>query len=1035
MSKPTACLLTALIAVCFHLVGAPSAAAVQSQAAAAALEGTVVDPTAAVVPGATVTATNKETGLTRTVVTDERGRYVLSLLPPGDYTVTVNKEGFAEVKFDTVTLRVGDTVSLEVRLELATLREETIIVAADQLPLIEPTRTHTGTVIDRLAIDKLPLNGRNWTELVLLTPGVTDADDFGNVSFGGADRVSNNVQVDGADNNNAFFGEIRGRTRAPFQFSQETIQEFRVGNNTFAAEFGRAGGGIVNAITRSGTNNWRGSGFYYIRDDHFNANNTVNKSSRPPIPRPKERRQQFGGNLGGPLVRDKLFFFFNYDQQIRNEPLGVILSRDVENDIASLPPAIRARAEAFFFPLAGAVPRDFDQINFFPRLDWTITQNHSLTATHNFQRYRSTNGVFSQPTTDDSIYSNARNFTDSYTTVISLNSVLTPSVVNEFRFNFVFDHVGDYANAPYLPQISVRGFALGARNFLHGRPGEFPGRYTKEQRQQWIDGLSIIKGRHTIKAGFDINRVVDRNYFALNVNGTYSFSSVNDFLQGNFSSFQQRFFAPDVTPLVRQTGVDYGFYMQDTFRLTNRLTLYYGLRYDLQTLPDPIVVNPDVPETGIINEDKNNWGPRFGFAYSPFGDNKTVIRGGYGIFYGRTPNLLINDVLTNNNVYSFNVFLSADDARQLGITFPAFETLNPLNLTAATFGGLSQPPAGFSRRDPFSDLRVFAPDRVNPYIQQGNFEIERELIASTTVAVTYLWTKGTHLMRVTNTNVIPPTGFSTISELSADRRTIVQSVRLPRIGVTTVALRPNPFYRQILTIQSASDSVYHGMALRVNRRFRQGFSMLLSYTLSKAIDNIGIVDERNSLGGFSNLLDPFNARLDRGPSDLDRRHRLVISGIWEMPFFKRANNALVRHLLANWSWSGIATVASGRPISAEVNSTSSSADTDFNEDNVIFDRVPFYGRNAFRGPDQRYVDLGLRKEIALGERKSLEFIYQVFNVANHAQFTIVNRSMYDSARTGGVNNRRFVLTRRNDFLAPISARRNRDMQFGLKFKF
>lgn len=1015
--------------------GYASAALAQSQAATATIQGTVFDPTEAVVPEVTVTARNTATGFTRTDTTNQSGFYTLPLLPTGQYTLTMIKEGFAELKFESVRLQVGDTITLDGHLQPAELREESVVVAAESIPVIEPSRTQTGTVIDRVAIDYLPLNGRNWTELVLLTPGVTDADDFGNVSFGGGDRVSNNVQVDGADNNNAFFGEIRGRTRAPFQFSQETIQEFRVGNNTFAAEFGRAAGGLVNAITRSGTNEWHGGGFYYIRDDHFNANNTVNNSSTPAIPRPPERRQQFGGNVGGPLVRDRLFFFFNYDQQIRNEPLGVILSRDVENDIAGLPPATRAQAEAFFFPLAGSIPRDFDQINFFPRVDWVINQNHSLTATHNFQRYRSLNGVFSQPTTDDSIYSNAKNFTDSYTNVIALNSVLTPSVVNEFRFSFVFDDAGDFANAPFMPQISVRGFALGARNFLHGREGEFPGRFTKERRQQWIDGLSIIKGRHTFKTGLDINRVTDRNYFALQVNGAFSFSSVNDFLQGNFSSFQQRFFAPEVTPLVQQTGVDYGFYAQDTFKVNQRLTLYYGLRYDLQTLPDPIVVNPDVPETGIINEDRNNWGPRFGFAYSPLADGKTVIRGGYGFFYGRTPNLLINDVLTNNNVYSFNVFLSADDARQLGITFPAVETLDPLNLTAVNFPRLSQPPAGFSRRDPFSDLRVFAPDRVNPYIQQGNFEIEREVFANTTVAVTYLWTKGTHLMRVTNTNIIPPTGFATIIELAEDRRTVVQSVRLPRIGVTTASLRPNPFYRQILTVQSASDSVYHGFALRVNRRFSQGFSMLTSYTLSKAIDSIGIVDERNSLGGFANLLDPFNARLDRGLSDLDRRHRLVISGVWDMPFFKNADNGFLRHVLGGWSWSGIATFASGRPISAEVNSTSSSADTDFNEDNVIFDRVPLFGRNTFRGPDQRQVDLGLRKKIRIAEKKEFEFIYQVFNVANHGQFSIVNRSLFDSARTGGVNNRRFLLTRRNDFLSPISARRNRDMQFGFKFKF
>ncbi len=1019
------------VAFCIGFFHTPITMA-QSQATSASVEGTVYDPTSAVIPGTTVTAVNVATGLTRTATTDQNGRYFLSLLPPGEYIITMAKDGFAELKFDGVVLRVGDTVILDSRLQPAGIREEAVVVSAEAIPVIETARPQTGTVIDRTAIDYLPLNGRNWTELVLLTPGVTDADDFGNVSFGGADRVSNNVQVDGADNNNAFFGEIRGRTRAPFQFSQETIQEFRVGNNTFAAEFGRATGGIVNAITRSGTNEWHGGGFYYIRDDLFNANNVVNKSSTPFIPRPPERRQQFGGNIGGAFIRDKLFFFLNYDQQIRNEPLGVILSRDVENDIASLPPAQRAQAEAFFFPLAGSVPRDFDQINFFPRIDWVINQNHSLSLTHNFQQYDSMNGVFSQPTTDDSIYSNAQNFTNSYTSVITLNSVITPTLINEFRFNFVFDNAGDFANAPFMPDIRVRAFSLGARDFLHGREGEFPGRQTQERRQQWIDGLSIIKGRHTIKTGLDINRVVDKNYFALQVNGRYSFSSVADFLQGNFSSYQQRFFAPNVTPLVTQTTYDYGFYAQDTFRVNNRLTLYYGLRYDLQTIPDPIVVNPDEPRTGILNEDRNNWGPRLGFAFTPFDDGKTVIRGGYGVFYGRTPNLLINDVLTNNNVYSFNVFLSSDDARQYGISFPAIETLDPLGLAEVPFARLSQPPAGFSSRDPFSDLRILAPDRVNPYLQQANFEIEREVFANTTVAVTYLFTKGTHLTRVRNTNIIPATGFATIIELDANRN-IVQSLRFPRIGVTSVALRPNQFYRQILTAESSANSVYHGFALRVNRRFSKGVSVLASYTLSKAIDDIGIVDERNSLGGFSNLIDPFNSRLDRGLSDLDRRHRLVMGGVWKMPFFKQSDQAFLRHVLGGWGWSGIATFASGRPISAEVNG--GSADTDFNEDNVIFDRVPLFGRNTFRGPAQNQIDLSLRKEIRIAEKKKVEFLWQVFNIANHPQFSIINRSRYDSIRTGGVNNRRFLFTPLNDFMAPISARRNRDMQFGVKVSF
>ncbi|RMG50376.1 MAG: TonB-dependent receptor [Acidobacteria bacterium] len=1007
----------------------------QSQAATATVQGTIYDPTGAVVPDAVVTARHADTGFTRSARSNQHGYYVLPLLPTGEYTITVSAQGFAEMKFEHVILQVGDMLTLDAHLSPASIREEAVVVAGEEVPLIEPTRTQPGTVIDRTLIDNLPLNGRNWTELVLLTPGVTDADDFGNVSFGGADRVSNNIQVDGADNNNGFFGEIRGRTRAPFQFSQETVKEFRVAHNTFAAEYGRATGGIVNAITRSGTNEWHGSGFYYIRDDAFNANNVINKSSIPPIPRPDERRQQFGGNIGGPLIRDRLFFFLNYDQQVRDEPVGVILGPELENEIVTLPEPLRSQAQSFFFPLTGSLPRDFDQITFFPRIDWVINQNHTLTVTHNFQQFDSRNGVFTRPTTDDSVFANAKNFTNSYTSVITLNSVLSPRVINEFRFNFVFDYTGDFGNAPFMPDIRIRGFALGSRNFLQSRPGEFPGRFTEERRQQWIDGLSIVKGRHTFKVGLDINRVQDANFFALQVSGRFSFSSIADFLQGNFSSYQQRFFGPGLTPLVKQVSVDYGFYGQDTFRVNPRFTLYYGLRYDLQTLPDPLVVNPLEPRTGIINEDTNNFGPRFGFAITATEDGKTVVRGGYGIFYGRTPNLLVNDVLTNNNVYSFNVFLSADAAPQFGITFPIDEVLaaGPFNLPNIQFPRLEEPPGGFDPSDPFADLRIFAPDRVNPYFQKANLEIEREILPNTTVSIAYLFTKGTHISRVRNVNIIPPTGTATLLILSEDGRSIVQSMTIPRIGVTTVSLRPNPNFRQILMLESVANSVYHGLALRVNHRFSRGFALLASYTLSKSIDDIGLISDRNSLGGFSNLLDPFNSRLDRGLSDLDRTHRLVISGVWRMPFFKNAKNGFLRHGLGGWSLSGIARFATGRPFSAEAGGGASA--TDFNEDNVIFDRIPFFGRNTFRGPGQNQIDLSVRKRIRWGEKKFVEFIYQVFNIANHPQFSFVNRSMFDSRRTGGTRNRRFFLIPRNDFGQPLSARRNRDMQFGVKVSF
>jgi hypothetical protein len=1035
MNKKSIWFILVLGVFFLELFHAPAISA-QSQAAAASIEGIVYDPTAAVVPNVTVTAVNNGTGLTRTVKTDQHGRYLVSLLPPGEYTLTMTSGGFAEVKFQAVVLRVGDAVTIDGHLQPAGIREEAVVVAADTIPAVEPTRTQPGTVIERSVINALPLNGRNWTELVLLTPGVTTANDFGDVSFAGVDRVFNNIQVDGADNNNAYFGEIRGRTRAPFQFSQETIQEFRVANNNFSAEFGHAAGGIVNAITRSGTNEWHGGGFYYVRDSIFNANGWFNNANS--IARPPERRQQFGGNIGGPLLKDKLFFFLNYDQQVRSEPVSVILGTRLENDIKALPSGDRALAEQIFRPLVRAVPRNFDQINFFPRLDWNINQNHTLILTHNWQQFDSLNGVFSTPTTTTNSTGNAKNFSNTYTNVITLNSVFTPRLINEFRFNFTFDDSGDFANAPNVPQIGISGFNLGGRTFLQSRPGlEFPGRFTDEKRQQLIDNFSIVLSAHTIKLGLDINRIVDRNFRADSINGSYSFSTLTDFLRGNVSSYTQRFYTQ--SPLVRQVTFNYGFYAQDTYRVTPKLTVYYGLRYELQTLPKTLATNPlatlpryfgNVNLTATLHEDKNNVAPRFGFAFSPFNDGKTVVRGGYGIFHGITPNLAINDALTSNNAYSFSVFVSGDQVPP----FPPISAIaaNPLHLDALPFQALSQPPGAFNFADPTSDLTVFAPNRVNPYTQQGNLEIEHEVFSRTSVAVSYLFTRGVHISRTRNLNINPPQaggfGVATIRVLNSSGQ-VAQSVTLPRIGAAAlISLRPNPNFRQILVEESDANSIYHALAVRVQRRLYKGFTVLASYTLAKNIDDI-----RNALGGFSDILDPFNIRLDRGLSDLDQRQRLVISSVWEIPFFKQAENQAVRHILGGWELGGIALFSSGRPVTANI--AGGSVETDLNEDNVILDRAPNFGRNTFTGPGRNQIDFSLRKRVNLAEKKSLEFIFQVFNMANHPQFTGVQSNLYDSRRTGGFANRVFILTPRTDFVQPAFGLRSRDFQFGAKFSF
>ncbi|MBI2955813.1 MAG: TonB-dependent receptor [Acidobacteria bacterium] len=308
-----------------------------AQATTGNIEGYVYDPSGAVVPGAQVSLVHVETGITRSATSDDGGHYAFLNVPTGRYELTFVREGFADLKRGGIVVRVGDRLTLDVNLELSAVKTEVVVTEA--APILEPTRTGQSTVIDRAVLQEIPVNNRGWTELTLLTPGVipdAEFDDSDTVTFGGIEGVFNNVQVDGADNNNAFFAEIRGRTRAPFQFSMETVQEFRVANNNFSAEFGRAAGGIVNAITRSGTNEWHGSAWYYLRDSSLGAAPFF-VNATPGLEEPSRTRHQFGGTLGGPIKKDKLFFFVNYDQQERTDPVTVVLPPDIQGELAFNP--------------------------------------------------------------------------------------------------------------------------------------------------------------------------------------------------------------------------------------------------------------------------------------------------------------------------------------------------------------------------------------------------------------------------------------------------------------------------------------------------------------------------------------------------------------------------------------------------------------------------------------------------------------------------------------------------------------------------
>ena len=1118
----------------------PSAA--WSQAASGNIEGYVYDPTGARIPDTTVRLVNTETGLTRTVETNASGYYIAAQLPVGDYEITFVRDGFADRQHTGLTVQVGDSLKIDATLELAGVQE--VITVTEASPLVEASRSGQASVIVGAEIEELPVNNRNWTELALLTPGVlvdSEFDGIASVSINGQEGFFNNIQVDGVDNNNAFFAELRGRTRAPFQFSQEAVREFRVLTNNFSAEYGRAAGGVINAVTKSGTNNFHGSAFWYLRDDVFNAAPYfVNAAG---LPEPDTNRQQFGGTIGGPIARDKAFFFFSYDQQVRDDPVTVVLdprskgelyfnpldffnstvpistgansfldgvdgtsSRTIdftdgndpipfvgtEADIVHQAFLNWAFARAYFLgdtsflgqtfttpfttlqsinPVSGrtfanierTTPRKPDQITFLPKLTVLLNDSHTFDFRWNHQDFESTpNGRESAASKIDNESADGPFSNESDSLVFSLSSVFTPSLLNEARFQYVRDDEDVGTNAPGAPRVRIGDFDFGAQS---SHP-----RFLHEERFQIQDNLTIIKGRHQMKVGLDIIHTKDDNFFPGTFDGRYSFGGPGEFIEFargfidevvgdsilaenyfgidladaegprgpnqrrfSLSNYQQRF----GQALVNQTTVDYGFYFQDNIRLRPDFTLNLGLRYEFQQLQDPILPNPLIPETAEIPEDKNNFAPRIGLAWSP--RSNLVVRAGYGLFYIRRGQLDVNNAITGNNAFSFNQFLSSTSMINAGVGDFNTIDLDPFNIQDSAFPNLNAPttscPSPPACADPFASISAFSPDYDSGYSQQSSLEIQWEFVPGTSVSVGYVHTKGTKLPRNRNINV-PAQAFAianarpiTFVDESGNVITVVNVPDYQVDSFGTRTNRPNPDFSAINHTESAANTFYNAFLLKLERRWSRGLTYGISYTASKNV--VDVLNGFNSAGAFfSDVFDQNNPRDDRGLARFDQRHNFVARLVWE-PEFWSAPSGATRWALDGWSYGFIYTASTGRPLTGVV-------DDDFNRDNsrTAFgdgDRVPFLGRSTFTTQGKNNVNLSISKRFRFGEARSLQFRFQTFNLFNRPTFTRFNDEMFfiddnDAAAP--------VATLNPNFLEPEGrALRSRDIQFGLVFRF
>jgi hypothetical protein len=1050
--------------VCWLLLSAVSFA---QDAATGAIRGSVLDPSGSRIAQASVVAVNSATGARFATTSDAEGRYSLDLLPPGDYIARATADKMSPEVTPTLHIDLGAAAQLDFHLTIAGAQENVTVSGAPQLVATQPVPV--STLVDERGIADLPLNGRRFSDLMLLSPGVTQdprsltSATNGDLSFGGIRGFQNSFLVDGGDFNNAFFAQARGLYRAPYQFSSEVVQEFRVSSNSYGAENGRAGGAVINVVTKSGSNHWHGTGLYYIRDSSFGASDAFLPFT------PHSRQQQGGGTLGGPLKKNKIFLFAGFDAHYFHVPNVVEFLNDTMQVIPQAgtgpytPGDYETTDQALVFAAAnqldsyaGAFPAAQIGNASYGKIDLNLSPRNQLALRVNSSRYWGSNNVFldpASPLTYDSISDNGEETVSTDTGAATLTSGLTPRLISHLRAQFSRDLRQSYTNTTNT-LVKITNIIDGI-----GRSDQLP-RATREHRAQLAETLSLDTNRHSFKFGGDALLTWIYDFFPSQQSGEYIF----DPIKVNPFTFQPQEAGLPLTPLrafahampkyylqsfgpsaSNPNSNDYAAFAQDTIRVTDHLALNLGVRWDLQTFTTAgLISNPLFPPSGKLPFKPYNFAPRTGFAYSIGKTRPLVIRGGYGIFYVRIPQIYNSAIATENGITDAQVFLNHSNYYDNQV-FPAYP--DPL-VSCSLTGPSCNLPRGFTD-GVTHEVSAFAPNFVTPRVQQTSFTIEREVASHTTIAVSYLYVHGEHLIRALDVNLPPPValtypifdstgsifenGYYTVDSFATWQYT--QSLTCPFPPCINALGRPIAQLGAINEFQSAASSVYNGGTLSVNRRVSRGTYMRLSYTYAHAID-----DGQDALvaGEPATVQNAYNPNAERGPSVTDQRNRFVAALSLEPRPFHREHEFL-GHLFNDWKISSIVTVGSGRPINASVYGD---PNQDGNYDN---DRLPGYSRNAFTGPDYSSTDLRLVRKIRVREGYRIDLTADSFNLFNrlNPRVTITSDGLTAEATTFtqyttyvlNVPYPAYYQQPMQNFLRPNAAFAPRQIQFGLKLVF
>ena len=811
------------------LAAAPQMGWAQSNVATGQVFGTCADPDGAMMPGVIIQVKNQDTGFTRGTVSDASGFFRLDLLPSGTYDVRGDLSGFnSEIKRGVV-VTLGSSVKVEFELALSAVEEEIIVTA--ESPVVETTNPSVAAGVSDQAIANLPLRGRDFTDFVVLTPGAIASSDEaesgrGGINIGGR-GIQNSFNIDGSNDQSSFFGEERGGTRPPFTFSQSAIKEMQVVRNSYNLQFS-AGGGVINAITKSGTNEFHGEVFGYFRNDSMYGTDGLDNT-------PDDFEQlQYGFSLGGPIIKDKLHWFAGVDTQDFSEPLF----RGFENFDDAWIPQWEAMTGLDYDREVGDIGLTNDALVFMVKLDWQISNSNLLTVRDNWSSQEGENLTSGGYTNGWSNFGLEENSFNSF--VATLNSVLSENSFNEAIVQYALEERPRTANVTTLPETAVGAWPFSDATFGQN---QFLSNFLDEKRFQIIDNLTYYVGNHTLKGGINFDFVNFDDGFFRYGGGAYSYDSWDDFFNDTPYSFTQAF--SETGGAVKFDNDYYSFYIQDDWRASPNFTLTYGLRYQLQKHTQPFETNPLYPDTGQIPDDTNNWAPRVGFAWDLSGDGKSVLRGGAGMFYDWTPTLLDANALLANGVRVVRVSqrCSRDDC-------PAYPDI---------YGGLGDlPEAGGV------DIFVFDPAFEDPETLRVSLGYEREIASDLAIGVDVIWSDTDKLERKQDQNI-------------------------EQIDGTTPDGRPlyckecvYPGFDQIMQFTSDATSKGSSIVLYTHKRFSNRWALDASYTYSKFKDDDS--NERSVSSSSDYPEDQYHLNTyEWGPSNFDITHKFVASFAYQLP--------------------------------------------------------------------------------------------------------------------------------------------------------